>query len=112
ATEDGNDYIISGEKCFITNASYAKTIIVTAVTGKNEKGRSVSSAFIVPTDSDGLSINDNYDKMGVRGSNTAEVVLDEVRVPKENLLDRKSTRLNSSHVSISYAVFCLKKKNN
>src|SRR5699024_7001543 len=39
-----------------------------------------------PTDSDGLSINDNYDKMGVRGSNTAEVVLDEVRVPKENLL--------------------------
>ncbi|HLR22150.1 MAG TPA: acyl-CoA dehydrogenase family protein [Pseudogracilibacillus sp.] len=86
ATEDGNDYIISGEKCFITNASYAKTIIVTAVTGKNEKGRSVISAFIVPTDSDGLSINDNYDKMGVRGSNTAEVVLDEVRVPKENLL--------------------------
>src|SRR5699024_10377228 len=80
ATEDGNDYIISGEKCFITNASYEKTIIVTAVTGKNEKGRSVISAFIVPTDSDGLSINDNYDKMGVRGSNTAEVVLDEVRV--------------------------------
>jgi len=86
ATKDGNDYIISGEKCFITNASYAKTIIVTAVTGKNEKGRSVISAFIVPTDSAGLSINDNYDKMGVRGSNTAEIVLDEVRVPKENLL--------------------------
>src|SRR5699024_3374659 len=91
ATEDGNDYIISGEKCFITNASYAKTIIVTAVTGKNEKGHSVMSAYNDRTDSDGRSINDNYYKMSVRGANTAEVVLDEVRVPKENLLGDPET---------------------
>lgn len=86
ATKINNEYVISGEKCFITNASYAQTIIVTAVTGKNEQGRSIISAFIVPTDSDGLSIRDNYDKMGVRGSNTAEIVLDEVRIPEENML--------------------------
>lgn len=86
AVEDGDAYIINGEKCFITNASFAKTIIVTAVTGKNEKGRNIISAIIVPTDSDGVTITSNYDKMGVRGSDTAEIVLDNVRVPKQNLL--------------------------
>lgn len=86
AVEDGNDYIINGEKCFITNASYAQTIIVTAVTGKDDRGKNIISAIIVPTDSEGMTITSNYDKMGVRGSDTAEVVLDNVRVPKDNLL--------------------------
>lgn len=86
AVEDGDNYIINGEKCFITNASFAKTIIVTAVTGKNEKGKNIISAILVPTDSEGVKITSNYDKMGVRGSDTAEIVLDNVRVPKKNLL--------------------------
>lgn len=86
AVENGDDYIINGEKCFITNASYAKTIIVTAVTGKNDRGKNIISAIIVPTDTEGLTITSNYDKMGVRGSDTAEIVLDNVRVPKANLL--------------------------
>ncbi|MYL61397.1 acyl-CoA dehydrogenase, partial [Virgibacillus halodenitrificans] len=83
---DGDDYVINGEKCFITNASFAKTVIVTAVTGKNEKGKNVISAIIVPTDCEGIKITSNYDKMGVRGSDTAEIVLTNVRVPKKNLL--------------------------
>ena len=86
AVRDGNDYIINGEKCFITNASFAKTIIVTAVTGKNELGKPIISSIIVPTEEKGVSITSNYDKMGVRGSDTAEVVLENVRVPQENLL--------------------------
>ncbi|GAB3796777.1 acyl-CoA dehydrogenase family protein [Virgibacillus kimchii] len=86
ATEDGADYIINGEKCFITNANFAETIIVTAVTGKRSNGKNIISAIIVPADSEGLTITGNYDKMGVRGSDTAEIVLDNVRVPKENLL--------------------------
>ncbi|GAA0444753.1 acyl-CoA dehydrogenase [Lentibacillus halophilus] len=86
AVEDGNDVVINGEKCFITNANYAETIIVTAITGTNEKGKHIISAIIVPADSEGLTITDNYDKMGVRGSNTAEIVLENVRVPKDNLL--------------------------
>lgn len=86
AVEDGDNYLINGEKCFITNASFAKTIIVTAVTGKNERGKNIISAIIVPTDADGLTITSSYDKMGVRGSDTAEVVLNNVRVPKKNLL--------------------------
>ncbi|GIO26269.1 acyl-CoA dehydrogenase family protein [Ornithinibacillus bavariensis] len=83
---DGDDFVINGEKCFITNASYAETLIVTAVTGKNEKGRNIISAIIVPTNVEGVKITSNYDKMGVRGSDTAEIVLDNVRVPRTNLL--------------------------
>src|SRR5699024_1986581 len=86
AIEDGDHYIINGEKCFITNASFAKTIIVTAVTGKNENGKNIISAIIVPTDTKGITIKGKYDKMGVRDSDTAEVVLENVCVPKENLL--------------------------
>src|SRR5690625_128346 len=50
ATEEGDDFVINGEKCFITNASFADNVIITAVTGKNEKGRNIISAIIVPTD--------------------------------------------------------------
>ncbi|MCP8616389.1 acyl-CoA dehydrogenase [Salirhabdus salicampi] len=83
---EGDEYVINGEKCFITNASFADTLIVTAVTGKDERGKNIISAIIVPTKTDGLTISSNYDKMGVRGSDTAEIVLDNVKVPKENLL--------------------------
>ena len=86
AVLDGDEYVISGEKCWITNAEYANTIIVTAVNGVEENGRKRISAFIVPTTSEGLTISSPYDKMGVRASNTCEIVLDGVRVPKENIL--------------------------
>lgn len=91
---DGNDYVINGEKCFITNASYAELLIVTAVTGKNEKGRNLITAFIVPTNTDGVSITSDYDKMGVRGSNTAQIVLENVRVPKANILGKANKGFN------------------
>src|SRR5690625_1985410 len=86
AIVDGDDFVINGEKCFITNASYAKTVIITAVTGKDDRGRNIISAIIVPTNTAGVTINSNYDKMGVRGSDTAEILLDNVRVPKANLI--------------------------
>lgn len=83
---ENNEYVINGEKSFITNASFAKTVIVTAVTGKDEKGRNIISSIIVPTDTPGVTITSQYDKMGVRGSDTAEIVLEDVRVPTNNLL--------------------------
>ncbi|MEC1771284.1 acyl-CoA dehydrogenase [Schinkia azotoformans] len=86
AVLDGDEYVINGEKCFITNAGYAKTVIVTAITGKDERGKNIISAIIVPTDTPGFTINNNYEKMGLRGSNTSELILQDVRVPKENLL--------------------------
>lgn len=86
AVLDSDEYVINGEKTWITNASYSRTITVTAVSGKDSRDKNIISAFIVPTDSPGLTINSNYEKMGVRASNTCEIILDNVRVPKKNLL--------------------------
>lgn len=86
AVIDGDDYVINGEKCWITNAGYARTVIVTAITGKNQQGKNIISAIIVPTGIPGFTINSHYDKMGLRGSNTSELILENVRVPKENVL--------------------------
>ncbi|RSK26263.1 acyl-CoA dehydrogenase [Bacillus sp. HMF5848] len=83
---DGETYIINGEKCWITNAGYARQVIVTAVTGQDERGKPIISAIIVPTDAEGVDITCNYEKMGVRASNTCQIVLTDVRVPKENIL--------------------------
>ncbi|MER2088464.1 MAG: acyl-CoA dehydrogenase family protein [Sporosarcina sp.] len=85
AKEDGDEYVINGSKMFITNASYAKHLAITAITG-NEGGKKEISAIIVPTDAEGFTVIDNYEKMGLNASNTTELVLDNVRVPKENLL--------------------------
>lgn len=86
AIRRGNDYVITGTKSFTTNASYAKTVIVTAVTEIKPNGRKSVSAFIVPTDTPGFSVSKEYDKLGVRGSNTAELILEDVRVPENHLL--------------------------
>lgn len=85
AIEDGDDFVINGSKVYITNASYAKHLAITAITG-NKEGKKEISAIIVPTDAEGFTVIDNYEKMGLNASNTTELVLDNVRVPKENLL--------------------------
>lgn len=88
AIEDGDDYIINGSKVYITNASYAKHLAITAITGE-ENGKKEISAIIVPTDAEGFTIIDNYEKMGLNASNTTELVFENVRVPKANLLGKK-----------------------
>lgn len=92
AIEDGNEFVISGNKCFITNASYANFVTLTAVTGE-KNGKKEISAIIVPTDSEGFTILDQYEKMGLHASNTTELILDQVRVPKENLLGKRGEGL-------------------
>lgn len=86
AVLDGDEYVINGEKCWITNGTYAKVITVTAVTGKDERGKNIISAFLVPQGTPGMTITAPYEKMGVRASDTTQIVLDNVRVPKENIL--------------------------
>lgn len=88
AKVDGDDFVINGNKAFITNASYAKHLALTAITDVKD-GKKEISAIIVPTDSEGFSIIDNYEKMGLNASNTTELVLENVRVPQENLLGEK-----------------------
>ncbi|MFE8695405.1 acyl-CoA dehydrogenase [Cytobacillus sp. FJAT-53684] len=88
AVEKGGEYIINGNKCFITNASYAKHLALTAITGEKD-GKKEISAIIVPTEAEGFKIIDNYEKMGLHSSNTTELVLEDVRVPTEHLLGKK-----------------------
>ncbi|MFB6367202.1 acyl-CoA dehydrogenase [Paenibacillus elgii] len=88
AKQHDDQWIISGSKCFITNASYAKNLALTAVTDRS-KGTDGISAFIVPTDAPGFTVISNYEKMGLHASNTTELVLENVTVPKENLLGKE-----------------------
>lgn len=88
AKEDGKDFIINGSKVYITNASYAKHLALTAVTDMKD-GKKEISAIIVPTNADGFKVIDNYEKMGLNASNTTELVIDDVRVPQENLLGKR-----------------------
>jgi alkylation response protein AidB-like acyl-CoA dehydrogenase len=88
AKAEGSDFIINGTKCYITNASYSKFLALTAITAYQDNKKEIS-AIIVPTDSPGFSIIDQYEKMGLHSSNTTELVLEDVRIPQENLLGRR-----------------------
>lgn len=90
ARQKGDEFVINGGKVFITNASYAKFIAITAITGETDQGEKEISAIIVPTNAEGFTIRDNhYDKMGLNASNTTELLFDNVRVPVENLLGKR-----------------------
>lgn len=83
AVLDGDEWVINGNKVFITNGGYAQTVVLTAVTDKENRG---ISAFIIRTDTPGFSVGKPYQKLGMRASNTVELILENVRVPQENLL--------------------------
>ncbi len=88
AVEKEDHYLLNGSKIFITNAGYASTYIIIAVTGKGAKGPEMS-AFIVESAFDGFSVGKKEKKMGIRGSSTCELIFDNVKVPKENLLGKR-----------------------
>src|SRR5690242_13397040 len=143
ADKKDKGWVINGAKTFTTNGHYADVCVGMAVTDASKKHHGIS-AFIIEKGTPGFRPGKKENKLGLRASDTSEVVFTDCRVPAENLLgregegfvnslqildggrisiaslglgmaqgayeDRKSTRLNSSHMSISYAVFCLKKK--
>lgn len=90
AVREGDEYVLNGRKCFITNAGVADFFVVTAMTDK-EKGTKGMSAFLVYKGTAGLSIGNHEDKMGIRTSTTSDVVLDDVRIPAENRLGEEGT---------------------
>jgi butyryl-CoA dehydrogenase len=85
---DGDCYVINGAKCFITNASVAETFVITAKTDPDPGARSISS-FILEKGMKGLSAGKKENKMGLRGSDTAELIFEDLRVPRENLLGKE-----------------------
>ena len=88
AVKDGDEYVINGTKCFITNSTYANIFVVFASTDRS-KGTKGLSAFIVERSRAGISVGKHEDKMGIRSSDTAEVIFDNVRIPADHLLGKE-----------------------
>ena len=84
----GDHYILNGEKIFITNSIEAETYVVFAVTTPGIGTRGIS-AFIVEKGWEGFEFGEKYDKLGIRASATAQLLFDNVKVPKENLLGKE-----------------------
>ena len=88
ALDKGDYYLLNGGKIFITNAPKADTYVVFAVTTPDIGTRGIS-AFIVEKGWKGFEFGDHYDKMGIRSSSTAELIFNDVKVPRENLLGKE-----------------------
>lgn len=87
AVDCGDAWVLNGTKIFITNANYAHVFVVMAMTDKSVGTKGIS-AFIVEAGTPGFSIGKKEKKMGIRGSATAELIFENCRIPKENLLGK------------------------
>lgn len=88
AVLDGDEYILNGTKIFITNGGEAEVYVIFAMTDKSQGTRGIS-AFIVEADTPGFSIGTKEKKLGIRGSSTTELIFEDCRIPKENLLGKE-----------------------
>ena len=89
AVEMEDHWLLNGSKIFITNGGEASTYVVIAGTGKNAKGGLEMTAFIVEKGWEGFSFGKHEKKMGIRGSATCELIFENVKVPKENMLGKR-----------------------
>jgi alkylation response protein AidB-like acyl-CoA dehydrogenase len=87
AVEDGDFYVLNGTKSWVTNGGEADVYLVIAVTGEND-GRKEITAFLIEGDAEGLKVSSIEHKMGQRASQTAEMSLTDVKVPKANVLGK------------------------
>ena len=94
----GENWILNGSKIFITNAGFANVFIVIAVTGTviNKRGKKEKeiSAFIVERTDPGFSVGKHEKKMGIRGSSTCELIMEDCRIPADRLLGKKGKGFN------------------
>ncbi|MCF8143373.1 MAG: acyl-CoA dehydrogenase family protein [Deltaproteobacteria bacterium] len=86
AIRDGDDYVINGTKMFISHADVADLVCIAARTDPSAPGTKGTSIFVVEKGTPGFSIGKHENKMGIRGSSTVEIILEDVRVPAENIL--------------------------
>ena len=107
ATRDGDDYVLNGSKMYITNADVSDYMIVYAKLDKEADYKSIT-AFIVESNTDGVTINPLKGKLGMRSSTASEVIFDNAKVPVENRLGDEGsgfknamTILDSSRISIA-----------
>ena len=114
ATRDGDNYILDGRKCFISNGGVGKVFIVMAATDRS-KGAKGITAFLVERDRPGVSVGRDENKLGIRLSNTTDVIFDKVIVPESNRLGQEgmgflmamkvldSSRIDNAAIALSIA---------
>lgn len=102
AVRDGDEYVLNGRKCFITNAPVADFIVITALTDKT-KGLKGMSAFVVFKGTPGLSTTNHENKMGIRTSITSDVVLEDVRIPVSQRLGEEGTGFATAMMTLDIA---------
>jgi len=101
AVLDGDSYVLNGVKTFITNGPTADTFVILAYTDKS-KGAKGMSTFIVTKDSPGFRVGDHFKKMGLRASQTSELILKDCRIPRENLLGGEGNGLRIAMASLDH----------
>ncbi len=102
AVKDGNEWVINGRKIFITNGGIADIVIVYAVTDKSLGPKGGITAFIVETDWNGFSVGKVENKMGIRATNTAELIFEDLRVPNENVLGQVGIGFKNALTTLDY----------
>ena len=98
--EKGENYILNGSKIFITNAGYADVFIIIAMTDRT-RGQRGLTAFIVERTFPGFSVGPHEKKMGIRGSSTCELIMENCIVPKENLLGTENRGVNLAMATLN-----------
>jgi alkylation response protein AidB-like acyl-CoA dehydrogenase len=88
AVKDGTDYVINGNKMFITNGTVCDFMVAQCITNPEEKKHNSFSLIIVPASAKGITRNKIHGKMGIRSSDTAEIAFEDVRVPQTNLVGK------------------------
>lgn len=107
AVLDGDSYVLNGTKTFVTNGPIADICVIVVYTDRS-KGNKGMSAFIVPKESPGFKVGAHFMKMGLRASQTSEIILKDCRIPKENLLGEPGqglymalTGLDHAHIGVA-----------
>ncbi len=95
---DGDHYVLNGRKCYITNSHLAKTQVIIVRTGEGSKGL---SAFVLEMGTPGFRPGRKENKLGLRGANTGELIMQDCRVPRENLIAEEGAGLRIALKSIS-----------
>lgn len=104
AVLDGDEYVLNGQKVWITNAGVAEVVLIAAKTDTESGVRGIST-FIVEKGTPGFIIGEEEDKMGIRGSNTGSLILDSCRIPKENLLGKEGEGFKIAMIALDSGRF-------
>jgi alkylation response protein AidB-like acyl-CoA dehydrogenase len=89
AVKDGSDYIVNGNKMFITNGTVCDFMVTQCITNPEEKKYNSFSLIVIPADAKGVTRNKIHGKLGIRASDTAEIAFEDVRVPQSNLVGKE-----------------------